>query len=83
MRSVFVGTGGFLGRIDSETRCAFWTEEPTDHGFDPPGSSPLTLRARRTRRLRATSPGTRSRWTTATPARTAFAKVLVEASELN
>src|SRR5438046_1185942 len=35
MRCVFVGTGGFLGRIDSETRCAFWTGEPVDHGFDP------------------------------------------------
>ena len=34
-RSVFVGTPGFLGRIDSETRCAFWVEEPVDHGFDP------------------------------------------------
>jgi len=35
MRCVFVGTGGFLGRIDGETRCAFWADEPTDHGFDP------------------------------------------------
>ena len=35
MRCVFVGTGGFLGRIDGETRCAFWTDEPVDHGFDP------------------------------------------------
>jgi hypothetical protein len=35
MRSVFVGTPGFLGRIDNETRCAFWVEEPVDHGFDP------------------------------------------------
>jgi hypothetical protein len=35
MRSVFIGTGGFLGRIDGETRCAFWADEPTDHGFDP------------------------------------------------
>jgi len=35
MRCVFYGTGGFLGRIDSETRCAFWTQEPVDHGFDP------------------------------------------------
>jgi hypothetical protein len=35
MRCVFVGTGGFLGRIDSETRCAFWVDEPVDHGFDP------------------------------------------------
>jgi hypothetical protein len=34
-RCVFVGTGGFLGRIDSETRCAFWADEPVDHGFDP------------------------------------------------
>jgi hypothetical protein len=24
-----------LGRIDSETRCAFWPEEPVDHDFDP------------------------------------------------
>jgi hypothetical protein len=23
MRSVCIGTGGFLGRIDGETRCAF------------------------------------------------------------
>jgi hypothetical protein len=35
MRSVFVGTPGFLGRIDGETRCAFWVDEPVDHGFDP------------------------------------------------
>jgi hypothetical protein len=32
---VFQGTGAFLGRIDSETRCAFWADEPVDHGFDP------------------------------------------------
>ncbi|MEQ1503317.1 MAG: hypothetical protein ABMB14_13855 [Myxococcota bacterium] len=35
MRSVFLATGAFLGRIDGETRCAFWPDEPTDHGFDP------------------------------------------------
>jgi len=35
MRCVFTGVAGFLGRIDSVTRCAFWTDEPTDHGFDP------------------------------------------------
>jgi hypothetical protein len=35
MRCIFVGTGGFLGRIDGETRCAFWADEPVDHGFDP------------------------------------------------
>ena len=35
MRSVFVGTPAFLGSIDGETRCAFWVDEPVDHGFDP------------------------------------------------
>jgi hypothetical protein len=35
LRCVFVATGGFLGRIDGETRCAFWADEPVDHGFDP------------------------------------------------
>ena len=35
MRSVFYGTPAFLGRIDSETRCGFWVDEPVDHGFDP------------------------------------------------
>ena len=35
MRCVFLGTGGFLGRIDGETRCAFWVDEPIDHDFDP------------------------------------------------
>lgn len=35
MRCVFHGTGGFLGRVDGETRCAFWAEEPVDHDFDP------------------------------------------------
>lgn len=32
---MFIGVAAFLGRIDSETRCAFWTDEPPDHGFDP------------------------------------------------
>jgi hypothetical protein len=35
MRCVFFGTAGFLGRVDSETRCAFWADEPVDHGFAP------------------------------------------------
>jgi len=30
-----VATSGFVGRIDSETRIAFWSDDPTDHGFDP------------------------------------------------
>ncbi len=29
-----MGTGAFLGRIDGETRCAFWAEDPSEHGFD-------------------------------------------------
>lgn len=35
MRSVFVSTGAFLGRIDGPTRCAFWSDEPIEHDFDP------------------------------------------------
>src|SRR5262245_1127773 len=35
MRSVFVGTPGYLGRIDGRTRCAFWAGDPEEHGFDP------------------------------------------------
>jgi hypothetical protein len=35
MRCVFAGCPAFLGRVDSQTRCAFWAQEPTDHGFDP------------------------------------------------
>jgi hypothetical protein len=35
VRYVFYGTGGFLGRIEGETRCSFWVDEPVDHGFDP------------------------------------------------
>lgn len=35
MRWVFVGTPGFLGRVEGPTRCAFWSEDPQGHGFDP------------------------------------------------
>src|SRR6185295_277452 len=35
VRWIFLGTGGFVGRIESETRIAFWPDEPSDHGFDP------------------------------------------------
>jgi len=34
MRCVFVGTPGYLGRIEGLTRCAFWVHDPEDHGFD-------------------------------------------------
>lgn len=34
MRSVFVSTPGFLGRITGATRCSFWVDEPIDHDFD-------------------------------------------------
>jgi hypothetical protein len=35
MRWVFSVAPAFLGRIRGETRCAFWADEPIDHGFDP------------------------------------------------
>jgi hypothetical protein len=35
VRCVFTLVGGFLGRIDSASRCAFWAEDPADHAFDP------------------------------------------------
>jgi hypothetical protein len=35
MRWIFRGTGGFIGRIEGETRISFWPDEPADHGFDP------------------------------------------------
>jgi hypothetical protein len=35
MRCVFFATGAFLGRIDGQTRCSFWADEPVDHDFDP------------------------------------------------
>jgi hypothetical protein len=35
VRCVFHGTAAFLGRIDGDTRCAFWADEPVDHEFDP------------------------------------------------
>ncbi len=34
MRSLFITTSAFIGRIDGDTRCSFWAEEPTEHGFD-------------------------------------------------
>ena len=34
MRSIFVGVGGFIGRIDSESRVAFWAQDPSEHKFD-------------------------------------------------
>jgi hypothetical protein len=43
MRLIFIGTSAFLGRIEGETRCAFWAEEPVDHGFDPTLLIPVDL----------------------------------------
>lgn len=34
-RTIFTVVGAFLGRIDGETRCAFWADDPSQHGFDP------------------------------------------------
>lgn len=31
---MFVGTGAYLGRVESETRIAIWTQDPIEHGFD-------------------------------------------------
>ena len=35
VRCVFVGTPGFLGRIDGPTRVGFWTQDPEELDFDP------------------------------------------------
>jgi hypothetical protein len=35
VRTVFIGTPAFLGRVDGETRCAFWSEEPVDRRARP------------------------------------------------
>ncbi len=37
MRTVFIGTGAFVARIEGESRCAFWPRHPDDVGFDPSG----------------------------------------------
>jgi hypothetical protein len=35
MRTVFLSTSAYLGRVESETRIAFWAVDPSEHGFDP------------------------------------------------
>lgn len=35
MRTLFRGFGAFVGRVDSEERCAFWWQHPQDVNFDP------------------------------------------------
>lgn len=35
MRDVYIGTGAYLGRVTSETQCAFWPADPRDFEFDP------------------------------------------------
>jgi hypothetical protein len=34
MRCVFAATPAYLGRVAGLTRCAFWAQDPEDHGFD-------------------------------------------------
>jgi hypothetical protein len=34
VRCVFTLASAYLGRIDGLTRCAFWLDDPTEHGFD-------------------------------------------------
>jgi len=43
MRVVFQGVGAFVGRIDSEYRCAFWIDHPVHHNFDPVLLVPIDL----------------------------------------
>lgn len=43
MRCVFEGTTAFLGRIEGETRCSFWVDEPIDHDFDASKLIPIDL----------------------------------------
>jgi hypothetical protein len=33
VRDVFVGTGAFVGSIDSDTRCSFWPTDPRDLAY--------------------------------------------------
>src|SRR5262245_30702724 len=34
MRTTFIGMGAYVGAIEGECRCSFWSQEPTDHDFD-------------------------------------------------
>jgi hypothetical protein len=43
VRCVFVGTPGYLGRLESETRICFWVDDPSDHGFDAARLIPIDL----------------------------------------
>ena len=43
MRTIFIGTPAFIGRIDGEARCAFWADEPVDHGFDRAKLIPIDM----------------------------------------
>jgi hypothetical protein len=35
VKSIFYACGAWVGRIDSETRCAFWSVHPAEINFDP------------------------------------------------
>lgn len=43
VKSVFYGFGAFVGRIEGETRCAFWSKNPVDVNFDPVLLVPVDL----------------------------------------
>ena len=34
-KAIFYGFGAWVGRIDGETRCGFWTRHPAEVNFDP------------------------------------------------
>ncbi len=42
-RVVFFGFSAWVGRIDSETRCGFWTSHPAEVNFDPVLLVPVDL----------------------------------------
>ena len=43
VKSIFYACGAWVGRIDSETRCRFWSKHPSEINFDPVLQVPLDL----------------------------------------
>jgi hypothetical protein len=43
VKSIFYACGAWVGRVDSETRCRFWSRHPTEINFDPVLMVPLDL----------------------------------------
>jgi hypothetical protein len=45
LKSVFYGFGAFVGRIDGESRCAFWPQDPEEVNYDAALLVPIDLDA--------------------------------------